>query len=187
MKENYNADTEKRKEYQRKAYARRIKCPEYREKQRTKWRLQKRKQRQHDPAFKLKDNICRRIRHALKARGATKTQRTMGLVGCSMITLQRHLETLFLPGMNWDNQGAAWHVDHIVPLHAFDLSDHTQLRIANWYRNLQPLWARDNLRKSAKYTTADHENLIRDFYDAHTSGTHDSEDSVMTPMPTYVP
>jgi len=62
-----------------------------------------------------------------------------------------HLESKFQEGMSWENYGKnGWHLDHIIPLSAFDLTDPEQLKIACHYTNIQPLWARDNLVKSNK-------------------------------------
>ena len=49
--------------------------------------------------------------------------------------------------MNWDNYGTKWHIDHIKPLSNFDLTDKKQLLEAINYKNLQPLWAEQNLSK----------------------------------------
>jgi hypothetical protein len=52
--------------------------------------------------------------------------------------------------MSWDNYGK-WHVDHIRPCASFDLSDKEQvLQCFNW-RNLQPMWASENMSKGANY------------------------------------
>ena len=67
-------------------------------------------------------------------------------LGCTIEFLKKHLESKFQQGMTWDNQGA-WHVDHIVPLSSFNLSDFKELKKACHYTNLQPLWARDNQKK----------------------------------------
>lgn len=48
--------------------------------------------------------------------------------------------------MTWENFGE-WHIDHIVPLSKFNLTDYEQLKIACHFSNLQPLWAKDNLSK----------------------------------------
>ena len=57
----------------------------------------------------------------------------------------------FLPGMTWENHTrSGWHIDHIVPCAAFDLSDPAQQRACFHYTNLQPLWAKTNLKKSNK-------------------------------------
>jgi hypothetical protein len=49
---------------------------------------------------------------------------------------------------NWSRNG--WHIDHIVPLDSFDLTNPDQVKTACNYTNLQPLWAADNIRKGAK-------------------------------------
>ena len=49
--------------------------------------------------------------------------------------------------MSWDNYGT-WHIDHILPLSKFDLSKREDFLIACNYKNLQPLWADENIRKS---------------------------------------
>jgi hypothetical protein len=72
------------------------------------------------------------------------------LLGCSVAALKRRLESMFAPGMNWNNHGKGkgkWHIDHIAPLSSFDLADPDQLRAACHYSNLQPLWEDDNIAK----------------------------------------
>jgi hypothetical protein len=72
-------------------------------------------------------------------------------LGCPIAYLKTYLESLFKPGMSWDNYGhKSWHVDHIIPLCSFDLSDPEQLKKACHYTNLQPLWATENISKSGK-------------------------------------
>lgn len=99
-----------------------------------------------DPAFRIKQRVRARIWEMLKQ---SKSKRTMDYVGCSLTDLKLHLETQFSSGMSWDNYGQ-WHIDHITPLASFDLTDEAQQNVAFHYTNLQPLWAKDNLQKSAK-------------------------------------
>lgn len=67
--------------------------------------------------------------------------------------LMAHLERQFLPGMTWDNR-RQWHIDHIVPLASFTFTspDDPEFRAAWALTNVRPLWAKDNIRKSAKRT-----------------------------------
>jgi hypothetical protein len=102
---------------------------------------------QQDVDFKLK----RRIRSRLGRIKFSNSLRTLDWLGCSIQELKHHLESKFLVGMSWDNYGKhGWHIDHIIPLSKFNLTDDEQLRKACHYTNLQPLWAKDNLVKSNK-------------------------------------
>ncbi len=107
------------------------------------------KQLATNPYFKLKHTLRRRFRKALK--GNAKTASAVRDLGCSIQDFKTYIEKQFQPGMEWDNHGK-WHLDHIVPLDEFDLSDRKQLLIALNYRNYQPLWAKDNLKKGTRYT-----------------------------------
>lgn len=65
----------------------------------------------------------------------------------------RHLESQFQPGMTWDNNGrGGWHVDHIIPIAAFDLTDPDQQAMCFHYSNQMPLWEQDNLSKGDRIT-----------------------------------
>lgn len=102
--------------------------------------------RETDPVFVLTCNLRARMRGAIK-RGAGSAVRDLG---CEVPDLKKWLEIHFDQGMTWDNYGADWHIDHRIPLAAFDLTDRDQFLTACNYRNLQPLWALDNLRKGCK-------------------------------------
>jgi hypothetical protein len=62
--------------------------------------------------------------------------------------LKKHIESLFLEGMSWENWGE-WQIDHIKPISSFDKT--TDTKIVNNLNNLQPLWASDNIRKGNKF------------------------------------
>ena len=64
--------------------------------------------------------------------------------------------------MSWENR-SEWHIDHRIPCKAFDLTDPQLQRICFWYRNLQPLWGPDNLRKKDKYSEEDKQALINEY------------------------
>ena len=75
-------------------------------------------------------------------------------LGCDLPFLKRHLEKQFDPFMTWENYGEYWHVDHIYPMAAANLSVQSELlAVINW-RNLQPLEASKNCSKRDKVTTA---------------------------------
>lgn len=110
-----------------------------------------RKRRASDCIVRLVDCMRSRVVAALSRADQSKRQSTLSLIGCTATELKIHIESLFLPGMTWSNRGMhGWHVDHIIPLSKFDLSDPEQQAVAFHYTNLQPLCAADNLRKSNK-------------------------------------
>ena len=85
----------------------------------------------------------------LKRMNLPKSNRTIDMLGYSPLKFKEHLESLFLPGMSWDNHGD-WHIDHIKPLSLF--ASDTPINIVNALDNIQPLWAKDNLIKGDNYT-----------------------------------
>lgn len=106
-----------------------------------------RRRYQTNPQWRLATLARNRISGALKRRKAEKSARTTDLLGCSVQDLRIHLEKQFRPGMTWENYGRHWHVDHIVPCDAFDLTDPEQQRRCFHFSNLQPLPARENIQK----------------------------------------
>lgn len=53
--------------------------------------------------------------------------------------------------MTWENYGFyGWHIDHIKPCDSFDLMNSKEQEKCFNYRNLQPLWAEENFKKSNK-------------------------------------
>lgn len=101
----------------------------------------------NDPGFRLMQ-LCRRRARKLLAGVKTVGVHTR-LVGCSSDHLRLHIQRQFKPGMNWNNYGK-WHLDHIIPCSAFDLTREDQQRICFNWTNLRPLWSRENLQKSNK-------------------------------------
>jgi hypothetical protein len=81
-------------------------------------------------------------------RGNFKSGSAVHDLGCSIADLKTYLENKFTENMTWDNYGD-WHIDHILPLDSFNLTDREQFKQAVHYTNLQPLWAQDNLIKGA--------------------------------------
>ena len=102
----------------------------------------------HDIEYKLANILRSRLTHAVS--NGQKSGSAVRDLGCSMAELKTYIESKFQPEMNWTNYGS-WHIDHIKPLSSFILSNRTELLDACHFTNLQPLWAKDNLSKGAKY------------------------------------
>jgi|10_taG_2_1085330.scaffolds.fasta_scaffold130157_2 hypothetical protein len=107
------------------------------------------RKRKTDPYFKLIDNLRNRIYCVLKGK-IKKSTKTLNLLGVENISeVKLHLEKQFEPLMNWENHGL-WHIDHIKPCASFDLKCPVQQLACFHYKNLQPLWASENMSKGAK-------------------------------------
>lgn len=78
------------------------------------------------------------LRNSLVRLGKEKENKTIELLGYSVLDLKEHMENLFTEGMSWDNYGE-WHIDHIVGIVNFD--SETPQSIVNALSNLRPLWA----------------------------------------------
>ncbi len=138
------------KEYREKN---RMKLSEYHKKWRrenlSKTREYIKNRRTNDIQFRLRGILRTRQTKALE--GNYKTGSFVRDLGCTISELKFYIEGKFKDGMNWENYGHdSWHVDHIIPLSFFDLSDRQQFLKACHYSNLQPMWAIENLRKSKK-------------------------------------
>jgi hypothetical protein len=129
-----SANADKKKEYQRAFW----KTETGRNLRRENARNQRRK-----PYNRVVFNLRRRLREYIRAHGT----RTVELIGCTTAELRTHIERQFRDGMSWENYGQ-WHVDHIRPCAAFDLTDYAQRCACFHFTNLQPLWAEDNILKS---------------------------------------
>jgi hypothetical protein len=74
------------------------------------------------------------------------------LLGYTTNDLKKHLESKFENGMNWIEFNAGnIHIDHIKPQSMFNLQNINEVKECWSLKNLQPLWAEDNLIKSNNY------------------------------------
>ena len=106
-------------------------------------------QRKLNNNYALADKIRCRLYQAV--RFGQKAGSAVADLGCTIPELRSHLESKFKPGMTWDNWSKnGWHIDHIKPLASFNLEDREQFLEAVHFSNLQPLWASENIHKSAK-------------------------------------
>lgn len=144
----YNRDykkTDKYKEYLKKYYEDPINL----EKRRNRARKYRNKRIKEDINFRIRIRISKRLNIAIK--NNQKEGSVISDLGCKIPELKTYLENNFKEGMTWDNWGLkGWHIDHIIPLSSFDLTNREEFLRAVNYKNLQPLWAVENLKKGNK-------------------------------------
>lgn len=92
---------------------------------------------------------CRcRILASFKKHSICKLSHASKLLGCTGAELVEHLRKQFYGSMTAENHGDVWHIDHIIPIASFDLSDPEQVAQCFHHSNLQPLLIEHNLSKS---------------------------------------
>lgn len=120
---------------------------EWQKQNREKLNKHKVSRRKKDYIFNMKERLLSRLSSALKSKNFKKQDSITKSIGCTPEFLCKYIESKFKPGMNWNNRNL-WHLDHIAPLSSVKTEE--ELLKLNHYTNLQPLWAKDNLKKSNK-------------------------------------
>lgn len=108
---------------------------------------------ENDIEFKLKKRLRIRLNSALRRN--LKTGSAISELGCSVEDFKQRIESLWKPGMTWENyghRGNCWNLDHIRPLSSFDLQNRDEFLKACHYTNIQPLWASENYSKGDKWS-----------------------------------
>lgn len=90
-----------------------------------------------------------RLKNILKKIG--KTHHTIEYLGCSRIEFYEYIKSKMSSDMTIHNI----HLDHIKPVSKFDLSNVDEIYECCHWSNIQPLLAKDNLKKSNKWSEDD--------------------------------
>ena len=104
----------------------------------------------NDYEYKLKSITSSRIRIALKKSKCVKNHRTLKYLGAKIDDFKKWLEYNFTSEMNMDNHGIYWHMDHVIPINTFKLSDDEQAKMCFNWKNVVPLKCSENLSKHDK-------------------------------------
>lgn len=90
-----------------------------------------------------------------------KNKKTKEMLGYTYSDLYKHI----INHPNWINiKKNKWHIDHIYPIKAFlDYNIHDP-KIINSLKNLQPLTAKENLKKGKTYNRKDFEMWLKQFF-----------------------
>jgi hypothetical protein len=122
---------------------------QYREVNRRSLEAKRRQRKKASPSLKIKDNLRSRIWRSVQVCGGKKSCSTEQLIGTSVDHFMSWISSQFVEGMCWENYGE-WHLDHIIPCAAFDLTQRQQQLVAFHYQNLRPLWGHENIRKGKR-------------------------------------
>lgn len=99
--------------------------------------------------FKASDTEKKRLQLTFRRFMTFKTNHSemRSLLGVDVFTVREWVESNFIDGMSWQNYGKVWVIDHIVPLRLFDMFNDDDMRLCWHYKNLMPLYKKDNEKK----------------------------------------
>ena len=102
-----------------------------------------------DQAYKLEFSMRNRIRNALRRyKNGQRGGSAIRDLGCSLPEFIAYIESLWQPGMSWENYYTDWQIDHIRAISLFDITDPEQFKQAVHYTNQQPLFTAEHLAKT---------------------------------------
>ena len=110
---------------------------------------------------KLIINIGNSVRSSLK--NGKKGRHWENLLGFTVEQFKEHFEKQFNNGMNWNRfMKGEIHIDHIIPISVFNFEkpEDVDFKKAWDLKNLQPLWASENLKKGNKLSKPFQPNFI---------------------------
>jgi hypothetical protein len=120
-------------------------------KQQTEYQTQRKKD---DAVYRFRKNFSSMLSNYV--RNGKKSLYLDNWLGCDRQTFLNHLESQFTDGMNWDNYGSYFTIDHIIPtsfLQKYEYASRGFNKMAKeilHYSNCRPLGKVDNIKKGAK-------------------------------------
>jgi len=105
-----------------------------------------RQRHKNDLDFRIKENLGTRLRNLVRKDG----QKFIDFLGCDLQYFRRWLSFNFKDDMTWDNYGAHWHIDHIIPCNHFKSATPEAVKKCWHWSNLVPLEANINASKADK-------------------------------------
>ena len=106
------------------------------------------------PKVKASRSYRQSFRSVLDRIGTKKEKHTIDYVGYSAEDFKKHIESLWKPGMTWENQGIGkgkWQIDHNKEVMEFLDEGITDPKIIHDLNNLQPLWHDEHSKKTGKF------------------------------------
>lgn len=113
-----------------------------------------RRMRKENPKeFVAAETARKMLSRVLESTGRKKRGRTFDIIGYNRQEFENHIESLFEPGMTWDNHGE-WHIDHRIPVSELVRCGVTAPAKINALSNLRPMWAAENMAKRNHFELA---------------------------------
>lgn len=121
----------------------------------------------NDPIYRFKHNCRRRIQQAFGTyKDLKKDGDTIEYLGSSIEHLAKWFEYCYDDKMTHENHGEYWHMDHVLPVNLWDLTDQIHIDFCFHWANLSPLNSSENMSKHDSIDTMqlmNHMNKLLDF------------------------
>lgn len=104
--------------------------------------------RKNDYQFYIIEKLRYRIRYLIIGKGDQFSRDN--ILGISIYEFKIWIESQFYGGMDWDNYGKIWSLDHVYPCSLFDLRHEYEQKICFHWFNYQPILIKENIRKNNK-------------------------------------
>jgi uncharacterized protein (DUF983 family) len=115
-----------------------------------------------EPISKIIRNVRSRIFSAIK----NKSKHTISYLGCNC---SDYLKWLLKNNNSYtfENYGKEWHIDHVIPISKFDITNEEQQLFAFNWRNTMPLSVEENLKKNNKIIKSQIEQHYKNLLEYH--------------------
>ena len=110
--------------------------------------------------------IVRAIRSRILSCLKRKYKHTIEYLGCNCtfyLDWLLNIDTKY----TFENYGREWHIDHVIPVSKFDLTDEEQQLVAFNWRNTMPLSVKENLSKNNKILQSQIQQHVSNLLEYH--------------------
>ena len=100
----------------------------------------------------MANNPRERVKRSLKTlllAKISKNNPSTTYLGTSMQLILAWLQFNFRGDIDWNNYGAYWHIDHVIPIDLWNLDDEAEKMLCFNWKNLMPLEKHANMKKGA--------------------------------------
>jgi len=122
----------------------------------------------NDECFRFLVNIRAKMRHILNKN--VYSDETGEILGCDKNIFKKWLEFNYSDKINKYNHGSLWHLEHVIPVNTFDISNKEERKVCfRWY-NVSVMIGFDNISKGTnilKKQITDHIDKIQLFTKEH--------------------
>ena len=125
-------------------------CFEIKHKDRFRWNRKKCRDCERDnPKEKFIRVVRARIYNALYKGKSKHTIEYLGMTSNDYLDWITNYNSCY----NLENRGTVWHIDHVIPISHFDLSNDNEVLLAFNWKNTMPLSVEENLKKNNRIDT----------------------------------